>query len=536
MEPALTTRGPWPTATKQTPDGDSKLSKASDSVEGDQVREKTDAQTEQLQQLHWSQQQQLDREQLNQLKAFKNQLMNDVITQLSPRSGPQEDIVGTGQRYSCFDTHQLSLSLEEAGHLLSPLFTHPIHHSAAPPGLFTPIRLPTSITAINHVSPSSSPPRSSLATTTPSRTNPPVTTELCASNLYSTPPQAPLNQHTLQVHIPERSQVALPSTLSPDLSVVCPQLPVPSSSPHSTPPTITCTPGPILPAGTANSHSQQLSISRTSPHTVGHTISPTARSTMPLPLPQNTQGTPNTHSAVKTTLIEKHARHVEDLKQYYESKLEELQRELNLSSEEKPLTSPLSHAKSPDCESNERLQSSIATRLQYANLPSPGLSATERAHKRLQAENDRLKAECTNLKIKLKQHDMYVYCSPVYEPYVYPSIQSESSSGRPDQEAGSLPGMCVIGLVCYTSCGGLSSWSGRVRPRQPLEPSVSYKTNWRLPEHSCTNRTALWNNFRPTCKCLWEKYSSGKSSRYKQKRNTNRFILDKHCSLTIHSY
>lgn len=420
MEPA--THSLWPAAVKQTPDGDSKLSRASESVEGDHVEvgEETDTQTEQLQHLHWSQQQQLNREQLNQLKAFKNQLMNDVLTQLSPRSGLQEDIVGTGQRYSCFDTRQLSLSLEEAGHVLSPRFTRSIHHSAAdqpPPGLFTPIRLPTSITAVNHVSPSSPHPHSSLTTTTPSRTHTPlsVTTDLCTSNLSSTPPQAPLNQHTLQVHLPEHSQVALSPTLSPDRSVVSPRLPVPSFSPHSTPPTITLTPQPILLPGTPDSHSQQLSISHASPHTVGHCISSTASSTSPS-LPLNTL---NTHSAVKTTLIEKHARHVEDLKQYYESKLEELQRELTLSSEEKSITSPSSHAKSQHRGSNERLQSSIATRLQYANLPSPGLPATERAHKRLQAENDRLKAECTNLQIKLKQHDMYVYTSNVYEPYVH---------------------------------------------------------------------------------------------------------------------
>lgn len=422
MEPA-TTRSPWPTAVKQTSDGDSKLSRASQSVEGDQIEvgEETDTQTEQLQQLHWSQQQQLNREQLNQLKAFKNQLMNDVLTQLSPRSGPQEDILGTGQRYGCFDTRQLSLSLEEAGHVLSPRFTRPIHHSAAdqpPPGLFTPIRLPTSITAINHFSPSSPRPHPSLTTTTiPSHTHTPlsVTTELCTSDLSSTPPQAPLNQHTQQIHLPELSQVAL----SPDLSVVSPQLPVPLFSPHSTPPTITCTPRPILPPGTPDSHSQQLSISHTSPHTVGHSISPMASSTTPPSLPKNTQGTLNTHPAVKTTLIEKHARHVEDLKQYYESKLEELQRELTLSSEEKSLTSPSSHANTQHRGSNERLHSSIATRLQYANLPSPGLPATERAHERLQAENNRLKAQCTNLQIKLKQHDMYVYTTHVYVPQVY---------------------------------------------------------------------------------------------------------------------
>lgn len=392
-----------------------------------------DTQTEQLQQLHWPLQQQLNRDQLEQLKTFKTQLMNDVLTQLSPRSVSRESKTGTPGHKSP-QNDQLSLSLEEAGHLLSPHFPCPTHHSTAdqpPPVLSTPIKPPISSAAKKHVSPS--PPHPPFSSTISSHTHTlaPDITDLHMSNLSSTPPQHSLNLHTLQVQLPEYLQVPPSSTLSPNLSLECPQIPPPPTSPDTattTPPTITHTP---LPPEALDSHSQQISISETyslrcspnpaplqpaddyhsPPHAVGHYTSPTASPTTH-PLPPTVQRTLNTHSAARTTPTERHTRHVEDLTQYYESKLEELQRELTRSSERnssQPL--PLNNAKPQDHRHTGNPKSSIATPHEYASVRSPVLPVTKRLNERLQADNERLKAECTKLQIMLKQHDMYVYSS-----------------------------------------------------------------------------------------------------------------------------
>ena len=109
--------------------------------------------------------------------------------------------------------------------------------------------------------------------------------------------------------------------------------------------------------------------------------------------------------AVKAALIEKHARHMEDLKRHYESQLAELRTSLAQDSETTSVKTP-----THDSTSSLRgaVQSSFAS--QYGSpSSSPALQEGRGVeYSKLQAENARLKSKCADLQTKLEQSTMYV--------------------------------------------------------------------------------------------------------------------------------
>lgn len=116
---------------------------------------------------------------------------------------------------------------------------------------------------------------------------------------------------------------------------------------------------------------------------------------------------------MKAALIEKHSRHMEDLKRYYESQLAELRTNLAHSSETRSTqTLPSSRAKSPlhgnTVTSLERSQSPFVTPVRYASVRSPVLSVADRPDSKLLADNERLKAKSADLQARLEQCNMCV--------------------------------------------------------------------------------------------------------------------------------
>ena len=151
------------------------------------------------------------------------------------------------------------------------------------------------------------------------------------------------------------------------------------------------------------------------PPTLHGSLRPTSYYSMPLasaPSPaslarpgQSTGG----QLAVKANLIEKHAKHVQDLKHYYETELAQLRASLELETEGKArqagLTSTVKY--SPREASRPKgLSSPFSSPLRHGSLTR----GEEGDYRRLQAENTRLKSECVDLQRKLEHCNMYEMC------------------------------------------------------------------------------------------------------------------------------
>lgn len=112
---------------------------------------------------------------------------------------------------------------------------------------------------------------------------------------------------------------------------------------------------------------------------------------------------------MKANLIEKHAKHVDDLKHYYETELAQLRASLEIETEVKArqtgLTSPA--RSSPHGALRPKgLSSPFSSPLRHSNLARE----EEGNYHRLQAENTKLKSECVDLQRKLEQCNMYEMC------------------------------------------------------------------------------------------------------------------------------
>jgi hypothetical protein len=100
----------------------------------------------------------------------------------------------------------------------------------------------------------------------------------------------------------------------------------------------------------------------------------------------------------KTALIEKHARHVDDLKQYYESQLSELRTSIT------ERVSRQTPSSSPDQRHPTRLQNPVVhAAMQRDGVHLLALPVANKADDRLQNDNERLKTKCAQLESNLEQ-------------------------------------------------------------------------------------------------------------------------------------
>lgn len=314
-------------------------------------------QTEQLQWQHMNEQRQLHQEQLDQLKTFKEQLVTDLLTQLSPQNNcigtstykPRPSVINYGtseisqlvasdskQLFYCQSPHDNS-SEQSSIHQQPP----PLPHCSSP----------TTSLSLQTTTPYHSPPYNN----TIHHTSPPP--QPLHPDSFHTPPNSKYNSQHLSFH-----------------PLVTPLLyPYPSSQPLSTPTVY-------------------------SPH----------------------HNTTNIHSTVKAALIDKHVKRVEVLKSYYETQLTEIKENLRAEKE----STKMSQTLSPLCintTSDTSLSPIVQSSIHYDDVRqcSPVMAdiSHQRIDSKLQADNQRLRNECTNLESKLQQSNMYVYTPPTYTSF-----------------------------------------------------------------------------------------------------------------------
>ena len=334
--------------------------------------EETDARHQQAEQLQWqhvSEQRQLHQEQLEQLKAFKTQLVSDLLTQLSPRPKPTGTPAAYNQRPPPVIHHgppEFYLPLGSPGKPHSPQSAqhiHPLPHSATT----TPTSIPTQLEA--SLSGSVTFPGSQQLPDSPHYSNPspsikqspqpslPHKDEHEAHTVYSTPP--PYTSHTLS-----------PSTNTRQLHQNSP--PFNSAIPEQ----FSATQQPTL--ATVPAHSSRWA---------------------------EVVESASMHSSVKAALIEKHTKHVEDLKSYYETQLAKLQESLIAAEKESSVRDtlpPSPRSLPPLC---------IDTKTGLERLPRSPTASQQRMDTELRANNERLRTECASLEYKLQQCTRYVRTS-----------------------------------------------------------------------------------------------------------------------------
>ena len=366
----------------RTPDKDARFSVDSalsetDPASGGRNVARQQEETEQLQQLHLSQQQQLYKDQLDQLKTFKAQLVRDVLTQLSPCPGTQLGAPRLSVRAN--GSPEASLSLGEAGRLLYPLSVLPPHLS--PPTVTTPVR--AGVSSEEFIKPL---PLPLYSAPIPSLAPSPVVSTL------HTPNNAPTSQPQYTVSPPPLEEGSLFST---------PVLQSPLSSQPQYPPIsrVSYSPNTTTNSTIRTRAFQPVPITDTSRNSF--LTHPTS---CPMPPHLRSQGVSfaDTESEVKAVPIEKHTRHVEDLKSYYESQLAELTESLQADKFPGLIPSASTYSGSP--------LNRTATSPSSVNTASRGHSpmvATASAAT-LVTDNERLKSKCADLESKLQQSNLYV--------------------------------------------------------------------------------------------------------------------------------
>ena len=341
--------------------------------------------SEQLQRRHVSEQQQLQLEQLDQLKAFKEQLLCDLFTQLSPQPRPPIQ------------------SLPPQPNL--PLPCKPsLPHSSLPPCTLSSDLPPA--TADNP----SSTVGSRGASISPSVT--PVTPSPVPHHTSTSTQQSPLN--SLLPHSPHQSspncEVSMVKT-----STLPPPPTLPHSLPPHTPPSWSLAQTLVLP----QTPPQKLRLSTPSPqgravlkdhpnsfqentHSFDdHTQYPVR----PLPRPawmDRGETTPNQYSDTRATLSERHSRHTEYFNSYYKSQMPHLQTANQHPSNVSP---PSNHAFSPVY---DRRRPGHPSPLSPVLADVSHTQHHQRAYTQLTADNERLKAKCMDLESQLQQSSAYV--------------------------------------------------------------------------------------------------------------------------------
>lgn len=328
---------------------------------------------EQLTQLHLSQQQQLYKEQLEQLKAFKAQLVEDVLTQLSPQPGNPQ--LGPARPIGHpVKPPEVSLSLGGAGSLLYPL-SIPLPPHCSPPAVTTPVRQAVSPEEfINPLPlPLSSPSTPRLRLTPP----PDISTLHTPNNPPAIQPQC----------IPIRQSLEEGSICSTPAPYLSPQLQGPNLS-YS--PTTATNP-------TVHTHPfQPVPLADTS-----RKLFQTPPTSHPIPPHLQPRGinVADVESEAGAVLIQKYAKQVEALN----AQLAELRETVQADKFAGQIPSAYTYAGSP--------------KAWRATSPSSSLPTTSRGHSppaapppapRLQADNERLRTKCADLEHKLQQSSLYV--------------------------------------------------------------------------------------------------------------------------------
>ena len=365
---------------------------------------RTDAEAEQLQRRHLSEQQQLQLEQLDQLKAFKEQILRDLFTQLSPQqTPPPPPIQSFPPSFSLPNRPQLHLS---ATHLCGP--SVPGNPSSTPGGRGGDITSPplTPVSTLSHT-PAPSPVSRHTPDKTPTRQFPSV---------HSLPPPSP---HKFS-----------PSC---EVSVVAKTSP-PHSLPHSptshTPPSWSLANllETLVPRCSERNPTQQLPFSPQGPvrdeHQLNssqqtHSFNQTQFPVRPVPRQawvNSGVATPPNHT--RAELFQNHTRQIEDLNN---SQMVQLQSANNQHENNAIPSQPLNMIPSiEDVSPPVCVDATVGRRgLEVHSHPSPpspvppGVASPQTqlwqgAFTRLAADNEQLKAKCTDMESRLHQCNMFV--------------------------------------------------------------------------------------------------------------------------------
>ena len=327
---------------------------------------------EQLHQQHRDEQQQLRREQLCELRAFKTQLLQEVMVQLTPPSSPREnwnERPTEGRCHGSMETPflpqtqpcRLSVS-SDTGEALgnppahgSPLHTSIVHHTINTP-TNSPFIPPLSISAMQtqclgpHGQPLSAPqaPRmlhtpehlwhlstNSLPPPLDSQQQPAPNHSTCVSSSLPPPPPPPQMRGVPVFTTTPPSQPCLPQRPAADCSVR-------QSLEAAFPPQFFTQNTTSVRYNLSSGHNTESGPS--SPRTVCSTSPAPSGMATPISLSASQTGPRAKYLAVKAALIKKHTKHINDLKRYYELQLARLraslQHELETRSTQTLLASP----------------------------------------------------------------------------------------------------------------------------------------------------------------------------------------------------
>ena len=373
---------------------------------------RTDAEVEQLQRRHLSEQQQLQLEQLDQLKAFKEQLLRDLFTQLSPQQRPRPPPIQSfpPSLLSLPNIPQLHLS---ATHLCGDFPPSvPGNPSSTPGGRgdITPPPLPPVLT-LNRT-PAPSPVSRHTPDKTPTRQFPSV---------HSLPPTSPHRFSPSCEAAKTSPPHSLPNSPTPPSWSLANSLetPVPRCSEQN--PTQQLHFSPYSPQGPVRDEHQPNSSQET------RSFNQTQFPVCPVPRRAWVNGgvaTPPNHT--RSELFQKHARQFEDLKSYYNSQMVQQLQSAN-DQHENNATPMQPLIMIPSSEDPVYVDAAVGRRsLAVHSHPSPpspvppGVASPQTqlqkgAFARLAADNEQLMAKCADMESTLHQCNMYVpYSSKLF--------------------------------------------------------------------------------------------------------------------------